>query len=423
MKKHIILYSLAVLPLITFANEKDTLDVSLDETIRDTISTLDSSTSLVTSDVLVSDLRVDRPSIEPIYKELFTSEDIVSFDDDRIPVDEELFKYHVSTKEFSVPMEYNHLVKAQIDYFGTRWQSKLKQMVTKSQYFFPYYEEVLSEFDMPLEIKFLSIIESGLNPYAYSRAGAAGAWQFMPVTGRIFDLDINRSVDERRSVEKSTRAACTYLKQMYNQYDDWLVALAAYNCGPGNVRKAMRHSGKSDFWGMYNYLPRETKNYVPKFIAMTYMMTFYDQYGITAAPVDGEYFNYETVFCKKGLDFDVIAERVGITSEQLRKYNPELKTTSLPVYINGYQLNIPFGTADLFYSSLDDIYAVSLVKLEEKRIAEANKPKVIYHYVRKGECLPIIARKYDCSVSQLKSWNGIRGTIIYPKQKLKIYRS
>ena len=221
----------------------------------------------------------------PVPSKNFSTE-IVSFESNKIPVDFKLFKCHINTLDLEVQMDYNSFVKKQIDFFGVRWQSKLKQMISKSAYFFPVYEEILNSYDMPIELKYLSIIESGLNPFAGSHAGAIGPWQFMPATARIFDLRMNNSIDERRSILKSTHAACTYLKQMHNQYDDWLVALAAYNCGPGNVRKAMRYSGKKDFWGIYDYLPRETQNYVPKYIAMTYLMNFYDAYGIIPAPID-----------------------------------------------------------------------------------------------------------------------------------------
>lgn len=353
---------------------------------------------------------------------VYLSMDVLSFEDNKIPVDQDLFEYHISLMNFEVPMEYNNLVKAQIDYFGTRWQHKLKEMITKSDYFFPLYDEILAEYGMPAEIKYLSIIESGLNPFARSRTGAVGAWQFMPATARIFDLKMNSQLDERRSLEKSTRAACQYLNQMYNQYGDWLVALASYNCGPGNVRKAMRHSGKKDFWGIYKYLPRETQNYVPKFIAMTYMMNFYGEYGIVPAPIEASLYLTETVFCEEGMDLGLIAERISITKQQLMKYNPEMKAAQIPFNGKGYRLNVPLGTSDSFYAHYADIVVVSAVLAEERRIEEAKKPKVQYHYVRRGESLLLIARKHRTTVSQLKKWNGLKGTTIYPKQRLKIYK-
>lgn len=389
---------------------------------RDTTETIDSDTiaELDTGSTLLP-IAESMPIV--VDNAVYLNYDIVPFELNELPVTEELFNYHVSTQYFEVPMEYNHLVKTQIDYYGTRWQGKLKEMLTKSQYFFPLYEQILAENNMPMEIKYLSIIESGLNPFARSRAGAVGAWQFMPATGKIFDLEISSKVDERRSLEKSTRAACTYLNQMYSQYGDWLVALASYNCGPGNVRKAMRNSGRKDFWGIYNYLPRETQNYVPKFIAMTYMMNFYYEFGITPAPVADSLYITEQVFCEEGLDFEIIAEKLGVSTERLMRCNPEMKITDIPFKGEGYNLAVPYGTAYLFYENQDDIQTISAIRAEEKRIAEANKPKVTYHYVRRGESLLLIARKHGVTVSQLRKWNGIKGSTIHPKQRLKIYRS
>lgn len=344
---------------------------------------------------------------------------ITPFIENKIPVDYDLFKCHVNSLDNEIQMDYNHLVKSQIDFFGTRWQSKLKQMITKSAYYFPIYEEILSAYEIPTELKYLSIIESGLNPFAGSRAGAVGPWQFMPATARIFDLTINNSVDERRSIEKSTHAACNYLKQMHNQYGDWLVALAAYNCGPGNVRKAMRYSGKKDFWGIYDYLPRETQNYVPKFIAMSYLMNFYEEYGILPAPIDDMDLESTSVYCKKGLDLSIIAQNIDIEYARLLKLNPEIKSANKPFKTDKI-LTIPQDKYDLFYACQEEITSESEYRAEQIRLEEANRPKPRYYTVKRGDCLPIIAKKFGITVRQLKSWNHIKGSLIYPNQRLII---
>ncbi len=420
-------------PFLSMAGEDDSLAMKIlpkdkDKTII--LSDVDSAQSKVDStDARVAAIdttnRLEEVTLENatyIEPVVYLNDEIISFELNQIPVDEGLFNHHCSLMDFKVPMEYNDLVKSQIDFFGVRWQAKLKTMVTKSQHFFPLYESILAEYDMPLEIKYLSIIESGLNPHARSRCGAVGPWQFMPATARIFDLKMDYNVDERKSLDKSTRAACTYLKQMYNQYGDWLVALAAYNCGPGNVRKAMRLSGSTDFWGIYRYLPRETQNYVPKFIAITYMMNFYDEYCIVPAPINDSLYMSDQVFCKEGYDFEVIAEKLGISNEQLLQFNPELKRANIPYKGEGYTLSVPQAVTQLYYENEKDIEAKSIVRAEEKRIAEANRPKVTYHYVQRGESLIVIARKRGVTVSQLRQWNGIKGSTIYPKQRLKIYR-
>lgn len=353
------------------------------------------------------------------------SYDIIDFEFGEIPVDQDLFLYHTSKLEFEIPMEFNAYVKQQIDYFGVNWQSGLKRMATKSQVYFPIYEKILDQYEMPLELKYLSIIESALNPMARSRSGAMGPWQFMPATGKIFSLDINYQVDERRSVEKSTEAACLYLKQMYEQFGDWYVAIASYNCGPGNVRKAIRLSGSTDFWEMYEFLPRETQNYVPKYIAMSYLMNFYNEYGITPAPMDLDALLYEQVHCQEGMKFEVIAEKLALTNEELLSFNPELKTTTIPYHNGEYTLNVPANKTDLYYENVQQIKEISSVLVQEELIAEAAKPQptVVYYTVRRGDCLPIIARKYGCTVTELKSWNKLRSSTIYPNQKLKIYKS
>ncbi len=413
MKKYLLIHLLFLCPIFMYASDKDSnANILINKNLK--LKSINTFHSLHPRDINETKA-IPIPLPEKLY-----SNEIITFESNKIPVNYELFKCHVSTLDLEVQMDYNSFVKRQIDFFGVKWQSKLKQMITKSEYFFPIYEEVLNTYDMPIELKYLSIIESGLNPFAGSHAGAIGPWQFMPATARIFDLRINNSIDERRSILKSTHAACTYLKQMHNQYDDWLVALAAYNCGPGNVRKAMRYSGKKDFWGIYNYLPRETQNYVPKYIAMTYMMNFYDAYGIIPAPIDPTEFETESVYCQKGLDFTIIAKKLNMSNEELLHINPEIKTTKIPYTHDGYLLNIPKNRYEEFYNCQDELLKESEIRAEQIRLEEAKKPKPKYYLVKRGDCLPIIARKFGITVSQLKSWNNIKGSLIYPKQRLRI---
>lgn len=412
IKYYLILLTFIISSIPSVAIDKDSLS-----TFNRSSETIKEESNISNLPILFEDISLN--NIDPLPKSNFSTE-IVTFEHNEVPVDYKLFKCHINKIDLEVQMDYNQYVKRQIDFFGIRWQSKLKQMITRSAYFFPVYEEILSSYEMPLELKYLSIIESGLNPFAGSHVGAIGPWQFMPATARIFDLTINKSIDERRSVLKSTHAACTYLKQMHKQYGDWLVALAAYNCGPGNVRKAMRYSGKKDFWGIYDYLPRETQNYVPKYIAMTYLMNFYDEYGIIPAPINSIEFDTESVYCKKGLDFSIIANKLGISDKELLNLNPEIKTSKIPFDLDGYILNIPRDKYDEFYNCQDELIKESEIKAEQIRIEEAKKPKPKYYYVRRGDCLPIIARKFGISVSNLKSWNNIKGSLIYPNQRLRI---
>lgn len=379
---------------------------------------LGDSLSIKTSGVKVDSTSLDTADMlqTTFSKELVYSSELLQFENNQLPVDRDLFNYHTNLLEFEIPMTYNYYVRRQLNYYATDWQIALKRMVTQGQYVFPFYEEILDKYDMPLEIKYLSIIESALNPFARSRSGAVGPWQFMPATGKALKLNYTYSIDERRSVEKSTEAACKYLKQMYSQFGDWQVALASYNCGPGNVRKAIRNSGKRDFWGMYHHLPRQTQNYVPKFIAMAYLMNYYDEYGITALPLDEAKLDVAKVYSNNQMNFSIIASELGMTASELLKYNPELKRPFIPYGDYGtWVLTIPKEKESLYYALLPCIVQESK---QVKIYAQNHQAK--FHTVRKGESLPVIARKYGCSVTELKQWNNLRGSLIYPNQKLKV---
>ena len=395
--------------LITYVITTCVFTLQLFATNKDSLLKLDHS--------LIETIEVERDA-SPVY-----SSDLVSFSSNMVPTNAQLFNYHVNSLEFVIPMDYNQRVKDQIDYFGTSWQYRLKEVITLSEHYFPIYEEILDKHELPLELKYLSVIESALNPYAKSWVGAVGPWQFMPATGRLFDLDVNYVVDERRSVEKSTEAAAKYLKSMYEMFGDWHVALASYNCGPGNVRKAIRRSGRTDFWGMYHFLPRETRNYVPKFIAMAYMMNFYHEFGILPAPPTHGFDHYHPVHCKQRMSFQVVSEMLGMSKEELLSYNPELKEAVIPHSSSGYWLNIPHDKVSLFYEWEEDLVVCSQEEDRAEKEWRDAQPKYVYHSVRRGESLGVIARRYHCSVSQLKQWNNLRSNTIHPNQKLKILRT
>jgi membrane-bound lytic murein transglycosylase D len=339
------------------------------------------------------------------------SDHIVVFEDNRIQLDSQTFFRHMNQMEFEIPMDYNDQVHKYINYFATSWQPRLKEMITLKDYYFPTYESILDQYDLPIEIKYLSVIESALNQKAVSVSGAVGLWQFMPYTGKIYGLQINSYVDERKSIEKATHAACHYFTDMHAQFDDWLIVLASYNCGPGNIRKAIRRSGgKKTFWEIYPYLPRQTRNYVPKYIAMAYMMNFYGHYGIS--PIKLEYPNQlSTVNCSSNYSIEAIAKVLDLDSEKILSLNPVLRTSRLPVK-GDIALNLPANKCIEFYEQETNILELS----------EQLKPKTTQHkyVVKRGESLPLIARKNNCSVMELKDWNQLRGNIIHPGQKLII---
>lgn len=353
------------------------------------------------------------------------SDEIVRFENNQMPIVEQDYKDQVRFLEFEIPMEYNEEIRKMINYFGTSWQSKFKEVITLSQYYFPIYEEILDKNNLPIELKYLSVIESGLNPYAVSVSGATGLWQFMHATGKIFDLEISHSVDERRSVEKSTEAASRYFKDMYRVYGDWLMVMAAYNCGPGNLNKAIRKSGgKRTFWGVYDYLPKQTQHYVPAFIAMAYLMNFYDYYGITASlPKNYAPEKLTAVSCNAECSFHVLSEVLDIPKDQLLAYNPELKRNSLPQASEAYLLNLPIQKA---YEYIEKEEAIVLMSKELKEVApveiEKSETKKVAYTVRRGDSLGSIAKKNNCSVSDIKKWNNLRSSVIHPGQKLKVYK-
>lgn len=357
----------------------------------------------------------------------------VNFENNKMPLSEEDFIEYSRHLESEIPMQYNAQVQRLINYFGTTWQGKLKDMIVVSNYYFPIYEEIFDRYNMPLEFKYLSVIESALNPYAVSVSGAAGLWQFMHATGKMFDLRVNNYVDERRNVEKSTEAACQYLRSMYKVYGDWFLVIASYNCGPGNVNKAIaRSGGKRTFWEIYPYLPKETQNYVPSFIAMSYLMNFYDKYGITPSMSTVQKPRLVKVVCNSEYCYEVICSTLDLSADELKAYNPELKKPAIPSQNTSFNLKLPYEKALMFYEMEDSIMTNSMrfktwkapvieEPVSKSRHAKSTGTKT--YKVKKGESLPAIARKFNCKVWQIRSWNGLKSNTIYPGQKLIIKTS
>jgi membrane-bound lytic murein transglycosylase D len=341
------------------------------------------------------------------------SEEIKEFPNG-FPVDSALFMQHSSTLEFEIPLDYNSEVKRFVEYFGTSWQVKLKEMISLSEFYFPVYESILDKYNLPLELKYVSIIESALNPHATSVSGAVGLWQFMPYTGKSYDLSIDRYVDERKHIEKSTEAAAQYFKDMSNVFDDWLVVIASYNCGPGNIRKAMRASGgKTTFWEIYPYLPAQTRHYIPSFIAVAYLMNFYQEYGIVPSKSKEPGHDFSFVNCSNNCSLDAVAEILGTSKEELLRWNPALKNGSIPVNKDDFPLYMPADRCYTFLECEGDI-----VDMSKEIVAIPTKSVYV---VRRGDSLQAISNKMGCSVGELKSWNNLRSSMIHPGQRLVLY--
>jgi len=350
---------------------------------------------------------------DPTVTTVFSAE-LTVFENNELPVDSATFFNHVAGLEFQIPLDFNSEVKHYIDYFGTSWQVRLKEMITLSQYYFPKYEAILDKNNLPLELKYISVIESALNPYAVSRSGAVGLWQFMPYTGKIYNLQIDRFQDQRRDVDLSTQAACNYFSDMSEVFDDWLVVIASYNCGPGNVRKAIKKAGgKTGFWEIYPYLPAQTQHYIPSFIAVAYLMNFYEHYGILPSFVEQPSSDVAVVNCTPNHHLKAISEVLEIPIDEIRKINPALKSEDMPQNVSQINLNLPTSVAYAFI----EYEGLILEKSEEY------KAQIVEHIyiVKRGDSLPAIANRHGCSVTELKQWNGLTSSLIHPGKQLKLY--
>jgi membrane-bound lytic murein transglycosylase D len=343
------------------------------------------------------------------------------------PVPDELVADRLSCLEKDVKLTFNKTIKSFIDYFTVRNRGYLAVMERRKNLYFPIFEEYLKKYNMPDELKYLSIVESGLNPRATSRAGAAGLWQFMPATGRMYKLHQDAYVDERLDPHKSTEAACKYLKELYGIFHDWELALASYNCGPGNVRKAIRRSGyKDSFWEVYNFLPSETRGYVPQFVAVVYAMNHLKDYNISADTIEWP-MDYETIILNDDINLSRLCEELNICMDDLQKLNPAVKKNILPGHLN-HELKIPFDKS-LYFAENRLAILDTCGKDCEKEVALVNtqvahvqqKQKIIYT-VKSGDVLGKIAVKHNVTVSNLKSWNKISGNTIRVGQKLVIYK-
>ena len=328
-------------------------------------------------------------------------------------------------------MPYNSIVREYIERYTGKLRNQVSVMLAANNFYMPLFEEALDAYELPLELKYLPIIESALKPTARSRAGALGLWQFMIKTGRLYGLESNSLVDDRLDPIKATWAAARYLKEMYDIYKDWHLVIAAYNCGPGNVNKAIRRAGgKTDYWTIYNSLPRETRGYVPAFIAANYIMTYYCHHNI--CPMNTEVIApTDTVQVTRKLHFEQIADLCDITIDELKSLNPQYKKNIIPGDSKPYTLRLPLKQVSTFIECQDTIYdhrADELFKnrrtetVSNKVTATVGKGKLSYHKIRSGETLSTIAKRYGVTVSQLRSWNGLSNNRIRAGKQLKIYK-
>lgn len=325
-------------------------------------------------------------------------------------------------------LAYNDIVRKFIEMYADRRRGQVSYMLGQGRYYFPMFEEELDKQGLPLELKYLPVIESALNPIARSRVGATGLWQFMPATGKMYKLEINSLVDERRDPRRSTQAAVKYLKDMYQIYGDWNLVIAAYNCGPGNVNKAIRRSGgKRDYWDIYPYLPRETRGYVPAFIAATYIMSYHNEHKICPAETDLPIL-VDTLSINKVVHFEQISDVLNVSIDDLRKLNPQFKDDIIPGEYKEYALKLPILDLTAFIQHEDTIYAHRADELlTHQRIRNVASVGNVgsggghaTYKVKRGDTMGAIAMRNRVSIAQIKSWNGMKNNNLRVGQVLKV---
>ncbi len=322
---------------------------------------------------------------------------------------------------------YNPVVRSYIDMYTGRMRGSVEYFLGKSDYYFPIFEQALDKYGLPLELKYLPIIESALNPTIASRMGATGLWQFMIGTGKMYDLEVNTLVDERRDPIKSTEAAARYLRDLHNIYGDWNLVIAAYNCGPGNVNKAIKRSGgQRDYWAIYPYLPKETRGYVPAFIAAAYVMNYYSEHNI--CPFEYKYtHSTDTILVDKQLHLQQVAEVLNVPLDELRTLNPQYKKDIVPGEFKSYVLNLPSMNAVEFELQRDSIFSYKATEfLAHRKVVTPSGYtasvgiNATRYKVRRGDNLASIASKHGVSSAQIKRWNGLKSNRLRAGQILAV---
>jgi len=356
--------------------------------------------------------------------------DIKDYTGTRIPTfPDSVIKERILTMNDQTPFEYiyNERVNRFIDLYAYKKRDLTQRILGLAELYFPLFEEQLDKRNMPLELKYLAVIESALNPKANSWAGAKGLWQFMYGTGKVYGLKVTSLVDVRFDPIKSTVAACEHLKDLYDIYGNWSLALAAYNSGAGNVNKAIRRSGgHKNFWVIYPFLPRETRSYVPAFIAASYVMIHADEYKLHAVEPKVLHYEIDTVTIKDILTFDQISEMLSIPKDEIEFLNPSFKQGIIPAKSdNHYILRLQKKDVGDFVMNEANIYAYKTKKALERdsleKIVEESLRVTKYYIVRRGDNLGKIAQRYRMSVSQLKRMNNLRSNTIHPGKRLVVY--
>lgn len=342
-----------------------------------------------------------------------------------------IYKTRLQALPFVIEVPYNEVVRRYILRYVKHSPRQLATLQRKAEYYFPIFEDILARHELPYELCYLPVIESALNPHAHSHMGAAGLWQFMPATGKRYGLEVNSLVDERMDPIRSTEAACRFMKDLYKIFGDWNLVIAAYNCGPGNVNKAIhRAGGKRDFWSIYPFLPRETRGYLPIFIAASYAMNYAEVHGICPAEPLLTMAS-DTIVTTERQHLKQIADNLDIPLAELRRLNPQYPRDIIPGG-KAYALCLPIEKTGSYIDNEQAILTYQAKELIHNRRAEIellHKTSVnggysingvTYYKIKEGDTLGGIAKKFRVSVKQLKAWNGLKSDMIRAGKTLKI---
>ena len=419
------LFFLLVFPLMA----QDTIPVE----IADTLSPITDTLQTVALDSTTLPQSIDTVELPIFFDEALAWLDTTECTSDTIIAElpDSIYKARLRALPFVIEVPYNEIVRRYILRYVKHNPRQLASLQRKADYYFPLFEDILGKYDLPFELCYLPVIESALNPQARSHMGAVGLWQFMPATGKKYGLEVNSLVDERMDPIRSTEAACRFLKALYSIFGDWNLVIAAYNCGPGNVNKAIhRAGGKRDFWSIYPFLPKETRGYLPIFIAASYAMNYAQVHGICPAS-EMLYPVTDTIMTAERQHLKQIAANLDITLEELRRLNPQYARDIIPGG-KDYALCLPIDLSGAYIDQQDTILAYNAKELIHNRRDEIDLLQrtsvngaysvngVTYYKIKEGDTLGGIAAKFRVSVKQLKAWNGLTSDFIRAGKTLKI---
>ena len=332
-----------------------------------------------------------------------------------------------------IQLPYNETVKNYMVLYSEKMPTRMGQILGLSQYYMPIFEEAFRKYGLPMELKYMAIIESAMNPLAVSRVGATGMWQFMHSTARNYGLRIDSYIDDRMDPVASVDAAARYLRDAYRIFGDWSLAISSYNCGSGNVNKAIKRAGRRDFWSIYPYLPRETRGYVPAMVGAMYAVNYAKEYGLEPTPVQMPA-HIDTFMINKNLHFRQISEVIGVPIDDLRDLNPQYYKDIVPGNQGEQILRLPFNYSNAFLDSQDTIYKYKAAEMfsgsiddgrnarpaAATRTASSGGGQWVYYKVRRGDNLGKIAARHHTTVKNIKSWNGLKSDRIREGQRLKV---